>query len=136
MPRYGNEYDREFGRRQMVRDGWGYGQERMRGGYARYDEPYRRDPRQARGPGRPEAGGRMRGYDREQSRGGGAVGPYGASMYGGGRYGGDYLGAWGPGGWSAQHGQEHAGVRNAERYGREFLRERERRRYWDPAPTS
>lgn len=126
MSRYGHEYHRRYDCRQMMRDNRG-----------RYDEPYGRDPRQARGSGRRADGrGRMRGYDREQSRGGGAVGPYGASMYGGGRYGGDYLGAWGPGGWSAQHGQEHAGLRNAERYGREFLRAREGRGYWDPAPTS
>lgn len=129
MSRYGHEYDRGYDR-QMRRGGWRQGPEGMRGGRGRYDETYRRDSRQGRGP--QSAGGRMRGYDREPSRGGGAVGLYGASMYGGG----DYLGAWGPGGWSAQHGQEHAGIRNPVRRGREFLRKREGRGYWDPAPTS
>lgn len=133
MPRYGREYDRGYDR-QVRRGGWRQGPEGMRGGRGRYDEPSRGNSRHERGP--ESASGRIRGYDREQSRGGGAVGPYGAGMYGGGRYGGDYMGAWGPGGWSAQHGQEHAGIRNPERRGRDFLREREGRGYWDPAPTS
>jgi hypothetical protein len=51
-----------------------------------------------------------RGYDRERFTYG-SGGLYGRSMYGGGRYGGEYLGAWEPGGWSMQHGREHAGIR-------------------------
>jgi hypothetical protein len=137
MPRYGREYDRVFGDR-TVPGAWRRGPERMREGRPRYDaELYHRYARQARGRStqHQHAGGWMRSYDREYSYGYGSGGLYGASMYGGGRYGGDYLGAWVPGGWSAEHGREHAGVRNPGRYGTDFRHFRGAGRYSDPAPT-